>query len=71
MMRRRQRIIKRGRTRGGGQSTLEYLLVIIAVLLAILFAVNGVIQPHVHNQINVARDGMDRGLNELNRLTQQ
>ena len=45
---------KRMRTRG--QSTMEYLLVIIAVLVAVIFAVDKIMKPKVDTQFKNASD---------------
>ena len=37
-----------------GQSTVEYLLVLLVVLMAVIFAVKNVLQPAVNNQYNSA-----------------
>ena len=53
-----------------GQSTLEYLLVAVAILLAVLVGVRSVIQPKVTAGIAGAGNIMDKAGNELVNATQ-
>jgi hypothetical protein len=48
-----------------GQSTLEYLLVGVAVLLAVLFGVRALIQPGVENRMTDAGSTITKAGTEL------
>ena len=52
-----------------GQSTLEYLLVAVAILLAVLVGVRSVIQPKVTTNLDNAGKIMDKAGNELKTAT--
>jgi hypothetical protein len=52
-----------------GQSTVEYLLVAVAVLIAILFGVKSVIQPKTKERMNQAGKVIDRAGTELQTAT--
>ena len=59
-----------GKRGARGQSTLEYLLVAVAILLAVLVGVRTVIQPKVTAGIAGAGNIMDRAGTELTNATQ-
>lgn len=48
--------------RATGQSTLEYLMVVIAVLALILLAVGSIIKPRVDTQMSHAGNLMNSGV---------
>ena len=52
-------------TRRRGQSTLEYILVISAILVAIIVAANGVIRPGTAQVMNDANTTMTNASNKL------
>jgi uncharacterized protein (UPF0333 family) len=61
---------ERKRSRRGGlrraQVTVEYTLVLVAVLLAIIIAVKNVIQPRSQEMYNKAGNLMNSAANEFN-----
>ena len=58
----------RGR-RDRGQSTVEYLLVVVAVLLAVMFGVRKVLQGKVEDQMKNAGAIVDKAGTELKTAT--
>ncbi|MBI2495992.1 MAG: hypothetical protein HYY90_05000 [Candidatus Omnitrophica bacterium] len=52
-----------------GQSTLEYLLVVVVVLLAILYGVNGVLQGKLKSRMDSAGTLLDRAGTEFTTAT--
>ena len=60
----------RQRDRRTGQSTVEYLLVVVAVLLAVIYGVKALLQPKVETQMTNAGALMDKASAEFNRVAQ-
>ncbi len=60
-------MVKRMQRRG--QSTMEYLLVIIAVLIAVIAAINTIMKPKVDAQYTNAGGMLDKAGTELKRVT--
>ena len=59
----------RGR-RSRGQSTVEYLLVVVAVLLAVMYGVRTVLQGRVEDRMDDAGSVIDKAGAELKTATQ-
>ena len=53
-----------------GQSTLEYLLVVVAALLAVLYGVKVVLQPKVKTNVDAAGAILDKANTELSGIAQ-
>ena len=53
-----------------GQSTVEYLLVLLVVLMAVIFAVKSVLQPAVNNQYNSAGSAVTKATGKLDQALQ-
>lgn len=49
----------------GGQSTVEYMLVLLAVLLAVIAGVNTILKPKVESRMNEVGVGLDTAGNKL------
>ncbi|MDP2941491.1 MAG: hypothetical protein Q8N85_04490 [Candidatus Omnitrophota bacterium] len=49
-----------------GQSTLEYIIIFVAIVGAILYAAKQVIQPAVQNMLTRASDQAERAVNHIN-----
>ena len=56
-----------GRTKGGrrGQSTLEYILVLAAILVAVIAAANTLIKPAVTKAMTDSKDTIEGGSGKL------
>ena len=53
-----------------GQSTVEYLLVVVAVLLAVIYGVKTLLQPKVETHMTNAGTLMDKASTEFQTATQ-
>ena len=56
----------RGNRRAKGQVTVEYMLVLVAVLLAVIFAVKTILQPKTEAQFKQSGNLMDKASNQFN-----
>lgn len=61
-----ERVMKRWRA---GQSTVEYLLVLVAVLLVVMVAITGAIRGKIRDQTTNAAAIMDKASTELKNVT--
>jgi uncharacterized protein (UPF0333 family) len=52
------------------QTTVEYMLVFLVVLMAIIYAVRSVLQPAVNNQYNTSGNAVNRAEQRLANVTQ-
>ena len=58
----------RGNRRAKGQVTVEYMLVLVAVLLAVIFAIKTILQPKVETQFKQSGELMGKASNEFNNM---
>ena len=51
-----------------GQVTVEYMLVLVAILLAVIFAIKTILQPKSEESFKQAGNLMDKASNEFNNM---
>ena len=58
-------MMRQARPARRGQVTVEYMLVLVAVLLAVIFAIKTILQPKVEAQFKQSGNLMDKAGNEF------
>ena len=63
---RRDGIMRQARRAWRGQVTVEYMLVLVAILLAVIYAVQSILQPKTEAQFKQAGNMLDEAGNQFN-----